>query len=399
MNTLYLMKHISYQLHTPVRHFDNDGTLLIHFCGNPDFDDEILSQAALTYSLASNSPLPLIFDTEFDFCYSKIPDCDGFFLIGPIRFQTQVPLTHHFQTGCPKEALSFDAASCTFYDFLQTTLLIYNLYHSKELELNQLIRHCCIPKDADAAPLRAYSELIFQNQEYEQKHNPYSQEMREQYSIEIGDPILLKKSIEEDYAGTLGTLSKDPVQNQRYIAVVVITLATRSAIRGGLSPEIAYSLSDSYVQKIDESNSLPHIEHLMRAAEFQLANMVKEQKDLESMRPPKKENPYIEQCKDYIFSHLHNKLEVTDIAAHLCLNVNYLSELFHICEGITLKSYIRQEKTKLVKNLLTYSQYTYSEIATYLGYSSQSHLGKSFKQSTGYTPGEYRNKFGSPQFM
>ena len=39
----------------------------------------------------------------------------------------------------------------------------------------------------------------------------------------------------------------------------------------------------------------------------------------------------------------------------------------------------------LTKNLLTYSPYSYIEIATYLGFSSQSHLGKVFKKYTDMT--------------
>ena len=245
---------------------------------------------------------------------------------------------------------------------------------------------------ADAAPLKAYSDLVFRNQEHGRKHNPYSQEVREQHSIEIGDPELLQKSIEENYIGELGTLSADPLRNRKYLSVVVITLASRSAIRGGLAPEMAFSLSDSYIRKIDESSSQSRITRLMRSAEFQFARMVQEQKTHQKKNPAK-ENPCMEQCKDYIFSHLHDRLEVADIAANLCISANYLSELFHKCEGITLKTYIHQEKIKLAKNLLIYSRYTYSEIAAYLGYSSQSHFGKIFRQITGYTPGQYRREF------
>lgn len=90
---------------------------------------------------------------------------------------------------------------------------------------------------------------------------------------------------------------------------------------------------------------------------------------------------------------------MADIAQHLCLNANYLSGLFHEYEGITLKAYIQQEKTKLAKNLLTYSHYTYSEIAAYLGYSSQSHFGKCFRQNTELTPGEYRKEYGAEEFL
>ena len=102
----------------------------------------------------------------------------------------------------------------------------------------------------------------------------------------------------------------------------------------------------------------------------------------------------MEQSKDYIFKHLHEKIRIQDIAEYLHLNANYLSELFRQCENVTLTDFILQEKVKLTRNLLAYSPYSYIEIATYLGFSSQSHLGKVFKKYTGMTLRQYREKYG-----
>lgn len=400
MNRFYLMKYISYRLHTFVKYYGENSALTDSFCGRPDFDDSAVSEAVLPYcrGLCGQPPLlPIVFEADSEFCYGWVPDCGGSFLIGPVRFPDPVLLNYRFQSDCGGQERIADIPLCSFQNLIDSILLLYNLYHEEELEQNRLIMHCCIPKGADTAPLRAYSELVFQNQEYGRKHNPYSQEIREQYSIEQGDPVLLQKSIEEDYIGEIGTLSKDFIRHWKYLAVVVVTLASRSAIRGGLTPEIAFSLSDSYIRKVDESHTQPHIVHLLRDAEFQYARMVQEQKARQRKKTEK--NPYIEQCKDFVFSRLHEKLEVADIAQHLCLNANYLSGLFHEYEGITLKAYIQQEKTTLAKNLLTYSHYTYSEIAAYLGYSSQSHFGKCFRQSTGLTPGKYRREYGAAGFF
>ena len=79
-------------------------------------------------------------------------------------------------------------------------------------------------------------------------------------------------------------------------------------------------------------------------------------------------NIWVEQSKDYIFKHLH--------------------------ENVTLTDFILQEKVKLTRNLLACSPYSYIEIATYLGFSSQSHLGKVFKKYTGMTLRQYRGKYG-----
>lgn len=41
-----------------------------------------------------------------------------------------------------------------------------------------------------------------------------------------------------------------------------------------------------------------------------------------------------------------------------------------------------------------HSPYSYIEIATYLGFSSQGHPGKVFKKYTGMTMRQYREKYG-----
>ena len=106
----------------------------------------------------------------------------------------------------------------------------------------------------------------------------------------------------------------------------------------------------------------------------------------------------MDQCKDYIFKHLHEKIRIQDIADELFLNANYLSEIFRQYEGLTITEFILQEKVGLTKNLLSYSPYSYSEIAAYLGFSSQSHLGKIFKKHTGMTLKQYRDQYGVREF-
>lgn len=397
MNYTALMNYISRLLHTAVRRFDRDFIETDYICARQDFDDSTLSADIIFYCQKLNDTIPILLDVNSRLVYGWVPDCGGAYLVGPVCFASPIFFTRSVQTAAISDTFLAQIAVCDFQDTISALLLIYNLHHSAQLDQNTFIQHSCVPEGSEAEPLKLYSEIVFKNQEYGQKHNPYAQELREQKGIELGDLELLKKSIEEDYTGTLGTLSKDSLRNEKYLGAAVLTLASRSAIRGGITPEVAFSLQDSYMQKIDECSSAPLIRQLIRNAEYTFAGIVQEQKDFRAGSRAK-ENPCIERCKEYVFSHLHDKLEVADIARYLTLNANYLSEIFRVSEGITLKSYIQHEKIKLVKNLLIYSHYGYSEIATYLGFSSQSHLGKIFKQETGYTLSQYRREFGSPEF-
>ena len=95
---------------------------------------------------------------------------------------------------------------------------------------------------------------------------------------------------------------------------------------------------------------------------------------------------------DYVFTHLHSKLTVQEVADALHVHPGYLSNVFSKQEGQALYQFILTQKMEQVKNLLTYSDFSFGEIANYLGFASQSHLGTQFKKLTGMTLKEYRTE-------
>ena len=342
-----------------------------------------------------NLSTPSLLSVNQRLIYAFVPIQDGSFIIGPVRFPSTVNLKYTFEN----ESWNYDWVDtvpfCEFAIFINDILLVYNLCHSEVIQKTDLLISNCIDMKTEKEVKKYYSELVFENRESGKIHNPYDQEVRDFSSIEKGNLEQLKRSVEEDYTGELGTLSKNPIRNMKNLAIVVITLASRAAIRGGLLPEISFSLSDSYIQKLEECNDIPTILHIARTSEFHYAQMVHDINIQRAGMLQKDSNPHINKCKDYIFSHLHGKIFVQEIADELCLNANYLSELFKKCEHITITEFIQKEKISLAKNLLIYSQYSYIEIATYLGYTSQSHLGKYFKKETGMTLRKFRETYGT----
>ena len=135
----------------------------------------------------------------------------------------------------------------------------------------------------------------------------------------------------------------------------------------------------------------------LRREEEEKKRLAKTQKKAGDHEVP--ENRHISRCKDYIFTHLHGKITVQEIAEAIGLEPNYLSALFRKEEHTTLKAYIMHEKVHLIKNLLVYSQYPYAKIAAYLGFASQSHMSKCFRLETGMTPGQYRNAYQREDFI
>ncbi len=74
------------------------------------------------------------------------------------------------------------------------------------------------------------------------------------------------------------------------------------------------------------------------------------------------------------------------------MTYNSLSKLFSERTGHTLEKYIILLKIEKAKELLSYNEYTLSEIAYMMGYSSVQYLSNQFRQITGYTVSEYKTK-------
>lgn len=78
------------------------------------------------------------------------------------------------------------------------------------------------------------------------------------------------------------------------------------------------------------------------------------------------------------------------ISGKLGHDYSYLSKLFSEIQGITIEQYFILQKIERVKELLVYDEFSLSEIAHQLHYSSVSHLSKQFKKETGFTPTHFR---------
>ncbi|MDO4305547.1 MAG: AraC family transcriptional regulator [Eubacteriales bacterium] len=403
MNVHYLMQYVSRQLHTIVRRYTLQGELLETVCERIDFEDcleaepEEFRQSLL--QSAANA-FPVLLADDHSVAYAAAITRNERFLVGPVLLLGGTTYKHKLpERQLFSESWLLSLHHCSPYALLKEILLIHNLFHDSAVLINDAFDFNCLEKKETYEVQKNFTDIVFQNQETAFRHNPFDQEIREFSSIENGDVEQLSKSWEEDYIGRVGILAKEPLRHCQNLGIVLIALAARAAIRGGILSDLAFSLSDSYINQIEEAKNPEAAISLGRKAEYQYAVLVKELKEQrESRKSGQASDSKISRCKDYICSHLHGKISTSDVARELYMNPSYLSDLFKKEEGITISEYILQEKIKLVKNMLIYSQYSYSAIANYLGFTSQSYLGKKFKQATGMTLHQYREKYGVKEF-
>lgn len=101
----------------------------------------------------------------------------------------------------------------------------------------------------------------------------------------------------------------------------------------------------------------------------------------------------IETAKKYIDDHIKNDLSLHTVAEVVNLNPSYFSRLFSQYTGESFTQYVTIQKVNLTKKLLLHEQQIpIREIANQIGYTEQT-LRRAFKNITGMTPSEYRNKY------
>lgn len=235
------------------------------------------------------------------------------------------------------------------------------------------------------------NEKALQYQEYltreeGRQHHTYRDERNQFELLRAGDPKALEARQTAKRNNKMGTVSLDPLRNLKYLMVTNIASSCRAAIEGGVDEQRAYQISDLYIQRMDLMERPEEIECLGDDA---FAFYLKEVQSLGKKRTFSKP---IAQCLDYIYDHLHEPIALQDLAELTGLNPSYLSTLFKSEMDMTVSDYVMSKKMEAARNMLKYSEFSYSEISTILNFSSQSHFIRTFKKYTGDTPKQYREK-------
>ena len=375
--------------------YSPDGCLLEETTRRVDLADPLREQPLLLDHLlaAAEAQVPFVCCVGSDVCYGIVRAENGVYLIGPVLIPGSLNLPHQISGVDLSSDLLQSLAVLRLPDFMNGLVLLHNLLNDDSLTATECSRRIGIDANLNAQAEEQMSAALFDKRENLQRHNSYAHEQREMGSIEAGDPEGLKRSWEDNYTGSFGRISDDPFQNGKYLSVIVIALASRAAIRGGVLPEQAYTAADVYLRKAATVRNPYHLDTIVKDAEFSFAQMVQAVKQSASTASDAPDDPILRQCREYVFLHLHEKLTVQEIAEQIGVHPNYLSTLFARKEGISLYQFILREKIGVARTLLTYSQYGYEEIATYLGFSTQSHFGATFRRLTGMTPRQYRAKY------
>lgn len=99
----------------------------------------------------------------------------------------------------------------------------------------------------------------------------------------------------------------------------------------------------------------------------------------------------IKQIKQYITDHIAEELRMEEIAAHVHVSPNYLSQMFKNETGINLRDYIAAERIRRAKDYLLLGK-SLRETALLTGFSTDSYFVQKFKAAVHMTPKQFQKQ-------
>ena len=221
----------------------------------------------------------------------------------------------------------------------------------------------------------------YRNQVY--LHSPYIIEQEVSNTISNGDTDKAKKLLKEINRIPHAKLASNTLRSYKNSMICSCSFMTRAAIAGGVNPDDAFTLSDAYINKIETILSIKELEYF---ESIMLDGFTKKVKEVKA----KNYSPSVLKTIYYIDDHLCEDLKIETMAKEVYLNPCYLSDIFHKETGETINSWILRKRIEEASHLVLNSNESFSNIAFFYNFCSQSYFVQCFKKIYGVTPGEYR---------
>ncbi len=177
---------------------------------------------------------------------------------------------------------------------------------------------------------------------------------------------------------------RDPLRQAKISIIVFTSLVCRAAMEGGLSPEIAYPLGDSYIEAAENSRDTGELNELTLTMYHDFIYRV------HHLHINPDCSPAIQKCCDYIELNLDKKIRISDLANLTGYTEYYLTEKFKKETGVPLFLYIRRAKTERAKMFLASTDLSVQQIAEKLAFSTQNYFTRCFREDVGCSPAQYR---------
>lgn len=219
-------------------------------------------------------------------------------------------------------------------------------------------------------------------------HGSYEAEQEMLRIVREGDWQSLKRHMNS--MATLGSIGKisngDSMRQMKKLVEICITLFSRAAIEGGLSPEVSYTISDRYYQQVEVCRSIAELTDISLTMQEDFVQRV------HRCRTETGISKAVQACVDYIDLHLEDDLTLQTLAKLSGYSAYYVSKRFKKEVGLTPKEYLREKRLDRAKFLLRTTREDIQEISERLHFSSPSYFAEAFRRMVGMNPSQWREQ-------
>lgn len=262
---------------------------------------------------------------------------------------------------------------------------------SRIFEYAIMLYFCITEKKITVSALRYHENTRKINGEFIQResmdaHGTYKGEQEMLRMVREGDLNYQSHMNKMSITGHLGKLSNgDPLRQMKNAVLVCITLFSRAAIEGGLTPEVSYTLTDHYFQSVEACTAITDLVEIAHTMQDDFIQRVHRCRTSSLSQP-------VRACCEYISLHLEDRLSLSMLARQTGYTENYLSKKFKRETSLTPNEYIRRQRLEQAAFLLRTTQDDVQNISERLQFCSQSYFADHFRRYFGVTPTEYRKQ-------
>ncbi|MEG0769060.1 MAG: helix-turn-helix domain-containing protein [Ruthenibacterium sp.] len=309
------------------------------------------------------------------------------FVLGPV-FYTEVSLRQIEQSYAVYGNLELSIAwKSQMLNAMQRVPTVPNMIISRYA---LMLHYCVTQQRLTASDLYLPTEhLRFDTQQEKpmekDRHKVYAAERAMLQMVRNGD-LNYKQALSTSQLISNGV----PVQGQGVLrqskvsVIVFCSLVCRAAIEGGLSPEEAYALGDSYIQASESAKDLDVLKSIPNMMYDDFVRRV------HCCRTNPKLSASIRRCCDAIEMHLDAKITARQLANLVGYTEYYLTHKFKNETGFCVNDYAKFAKTERAKVLLHNTELSIQEISDQLGFSSRNYFSRVFCEVVGCTPTMFR---------
>lgn len=197
--------------------------------------------------------------------------------------------------------------------------------------------------------------------------------------LDISSPSEIKASIDNVF-----DFSKVPQQQQSAVLYYLYNKATNNLLKrfpGYSDTDMYLHLKGIMIENIWLFSELSEWKNCLCDYAVYLSALLKQNTS---------EYPFITQALDYISKHYTTNLNMAMVANQVSVNYTWFSEKFKEHTGVNFNEYLKRLRLDEAKRLLEKGCYKVYEVSQRSGFGDVKYFMKTFRESTGMTPSEYR---------